>query len=182
MVITGNVQVERDHLSLGRDMIVPGVLISEGIAPFKKLASVIHGEGIRSLDPSSEHRRRPMAILQLSHSGRQSANVLGGRWPFVRPLAPSPLPLGRSPTSRLGPRSSLSVLFSDFIHALAFQVPRAMSTRHIDGTIEAFVRGAQLAARSGFDGVELHAAHGCEYGSNVLASFEDLLNCRFQIS
>jgi len=41
-----------------------------------------------------------------------------------------------------------------------FQKPQEMSRMDIDEVVEAFVRGAELAVKSGFDGIELHAAHG----------------------
>jgi 2,4-dienoyl-CoA reductase-like NADH-dependent reductase (Old Yellow Enzyme family) len=37
---------------------------------------------------------------------------------------------------------------------------RAMTTAEVDGMIEAFIRSAQRAEQAGFDGVELHGAHG----------------------
>jgi 2,4-dienoyl-CoA reductase-like NADH-dependent reductase (Old Yellow Enzyme family) len=37
-----------------------------------------------------------------------------------------------------------------------------MSLADIDDAVEAFVRGAKLAKLAGFDGIQLHAAHGCE--------------------
>ncbi len=37
---------------------------------------------------------------------------------------------------------------------------RAMTTAEVDAMIEAFIRAAQRAEKAGFDGVELHAAHG----------------------
>ncbi|OCH85726.1 FMN-linked oxidoreductase [Obba rivulosa] len=159
MIITGNVQVTRDHLSLGRDMIIPEVVNAETVEPFKRLAAVIHGDSQLWQDTPSDGPIRPLAILQLSHAGRQSANILGGRWPFVPPLAPSAIPLGRSATGATRD-SGLSSTLSDFIHAFAFQVPRPMSMEQIDEAADAFVKGARVAAQSGFDGVELHAAHG----------------------
>lgn len=37
---------------------------------------------------------------------------------------------------------------------------RAMTTAEVEGMTEAFIRAAQRAEQAGFDGVELHAAHG----------------------
>jgi 2,4-dienoyl-CoA reductase-like NADH-dependent reductase (Old Yellow Enzyme family) len=37
---------------------------------------------------------------------------------------------------------------------------RAMTTAEVEAMIEAFIRGAQRAEQAGFDGVELHGAHG----------------------
>ena len=141
MIITGNVQVSRSHLSLGRDMIIPESVTLESISPFKQLSSVIHGKDNRNL-----------AIMQLNHSGRQSSNLLGGRYPFQPPLAPSPLPVG----------AKTSGLLSVLIHKILFQKPRAMTYDDIDEVVSSFVKGAVVAASSGFDGVQLHVAHGCE--------------------
>ncbi|MCH5671486.1 NADH:flavin oxidoreductase/NADH oxidase family protein [Streptomyces gilvus] len=45
-------------------------------------------------------------------------------------------------------------------HSKRFARPVAMSQAQIKATIARFARTAQLAERTGFDGVELHAAHG----------------------
>lgn len=156
MICTGNVQVSKDHLTLGRDMVVPENITPETVEPFKRLADAIHGE----LHTKAQERdNKPLAIMQLSNPGRQSANILGGRWPFVPPLAPSALPVGR--TRRAG-TSAASSLLSYILLLMFFQTPHCMSVADIDEVVDAFVRGARLAAESGFDGVELHAAHGCE--------------------
>ncbi|MFH8974255.1 NADH:flavin oxidoreductase/NADH oxidase family protein [Streptomyces sp. NPDC017890] len=41
-----------------------------------------------------------------------------------------------------------------------FPTPRAMTADEIGGTVERFAVTAELARRSGFDGVQIHAAHG----------------------
>ncbi|GJE85310.1 FMN-linked oxidoreductase [Phanerochaete sordida] len=143
IIMTGNVQVDSHHLSLGRDMVVPPALTDDAVAPFKALAHIIHGEYTAE---------GPLAIMQLSHCGRQSANILGGRWPFVSPLAPSAL--------RLDLDKSPPWTVSGLLSRLMFQTPREMSRQDIEGVVRAFARGAHLALRSGFDGVEIHAGHG----------------------
>ena len=155
MIITGNVQVCSDHLSLGRDMVVPPVLSQGTIRPFARLAAAIHRN---SMDSS-----RPLAVMQLSHSGRQSANILGGRTPFSPPMAPSPTPW------RLF--KSGGVLAS-ILHSILFQTPREMGLENIDDVADAFLRGARLASLSGFDGIELHACHGCKLSPHAI--FRDL--------
>lgn len=147
MIITGNVQVCKDHLSLGRDMVVPTTLSEGNIRPFRQLATVIHG-------PQPQAPYAPLAIMQLSHCGRQSANVIGGRTPFSPPLAPSAVPL------QLSSKSEDIGVVGTLLHKLMFQAPVEMSRKDIDEVVRAFVRGAELAARSGFDGIELHAGHG----------------------
>ena len=144
MVVTGNVQVSSTHLSLGRDISLPDRISEDSLAPFKELASSMLG--------TVESKRTSLAIMQLSHAGRQSPNFIGGRYPFQRPSGPSPIPV--KPTGQ-------SVV-SDLLHSFAFQTPHELSQEEIQDIIAAFVRGARVALKSGFDGVQLHAAHGCE--------------------
>ena len=75
--------------------------------------------------------------MQINHPGRQvQARMPGVAW------APSPVKLevGR--------------------HSRRFAEPQAMTDRQISATIEMFAASARLAKRAGFDGVEVHAAHG----------------------
>ncbi|PFH48690.1 hypothetical protein AMATHDRAFT_196089 [Amanita thiersii Skay4041] len=139
MIMTGNVQVAKTHLSLGRDVVVPEELTEESMQPFKKLASAIHGVS-----------SKPLAVMQLSHGGRQSCRFIGGRRMNQAPLAPSPI---RVTGRKKGALSRLT-------HHALFQVPKEMTLEDIDDVAEAFVKGANLAWKSGFDGVQLHVAHG----------------------
>lgn len=161
MVITGNTQVTGSHLSLGRDLVVPDQLDEETLKPYKDLVNAIKGPDHRTI-----------AIMQLSHAGRQSANVIGGRYPFKRPLAPSAVGVGT--------RTSVGDPIATIVHNVLFQTPKKMSLADINVVKERFVVGARLAYESGFDGVELHAAHGCERRESLLSSvlmfiFLDLL-------
>lgn len=158
MIITGNIQVSQQHLSLGRDIVVPEVLNEESLAPFKKLAQTIHAKD------SSERSARPLAIMQLSHVGRQSPNFLGGRKLGVPPMAPSPVRLGSNKCMRS--QDGVSSLDAQdtphpYFRAL-FQQPREMTLCDIKKVQQAFIRGALTALEAGFDGVQLHSAHGCE--------------------
>ncbi len=73
-------------------------------------------------------------ILQLFHAGRQTTEEFtGGR----TPVAPSEVE-----EPGLGTR------------------PRALAEEEIEGVIDAFAVAARRAREAGFDGVELHAAHG----------------------
>lgn len=149
MIITGNVQVSATHLTLGRDMTIPREISEETLQPFRKLARIIHQQEI-----AARASPRSLAIMQLSHAGRQSPRILGGRF-SAPPLAPSAVALGSG-------RNEES-LISDLFHRLLFQKPREMSLADINTVTAAFVRGAKLAVLAGFDGIQLHAAHGCEY-------------------
>ena len=143
MIITGNVQVSPQHLTLGRDIVIPTTL--DDLKPFEKLAEAIHG---------GAGHTRSLAIMQLSHAGRQSPNFIGGRPPFVSPLAPSPI--------RVGTNHPGTGVIADLMFHTLFQVPIGMTTEDILHVQSSFVRGALLAHKSGFDGIQLHAAHGCE--------------------
>src|ERR1700730_11955516 len=89
-VSIGNVQVSNKHLTVGRDMCVPEVLDDMSISPFKKLASIMHGN---SDDDSTNAEHSPLALMQISHSGRQSPRFVGGRFIFDPPLGASDVPM-----------------------------------------------------------------------------------------
>jgi len=74
------------------------------------------------------------ALVQLNHPGRQT---LAGLSELA--VAPSAVQVD------LGP---------------AFARPRALTADEIVGLIERFARSAQMVVDAGFDGVQLHAAHG----------------------
>lgn len=151
MVVTGNVQVSSSHLSLGRDIIVPDKVDATTTEPFRKLARIVHGaEG-------PTERNKTLAIVQLSHAGRQSPNIIGGRSPFAQPKAASAV--------RVGSARDAGFLGEAF-HRLLFQTPIEMSAADIEALVDRFSQGARLACESGFDGIQLHAAHGY-----LLASF-----------
>jgi 2,4-dienoyl-CoA reductase-like NADH-dependent reductase (Old Yellow Enzyme family) len=160
MIMTGNVQVADDHLGLGRDMVVPETLTPDTLRAYRVLASVMHPTSRQEQRPESAPRT--LIIMQISHAGRQSPVLLGGRPLSEPPLAPSALRLGRSVPggwfSRLG-------------YKTVFPTPLAMNLQDIDYVVHRFVMGARLAHQSGFDGIELHGAHGCESFST--ASFAD---------
>lgn len=154
MIVTGNVQVAKDHLTLGRDLVLPESLDAEELLePFRKLAAAIHGvyQPLTGSVSTSE-RNKTLAIMQLNHPGRQSSNFIGGRPPFQAPLAPSAVPLVHEKNTGL-----TSIL----LNLAMFQSPRAMTETDVLSVIDRFVDGAILAFRTGFDGVQLHAAHGC---------------------
>lgn len=140
MVFSGNVQVSDEHLTLGRDITIPHHISDESLEQYKKLANAMHGNG------------NSLAIMQISHTGRQSTNLLTGR--LKRPLAPSALAVGSDiPWSEFGKR---------LMYWILFRTPTPMSTEDIGNVVSRFVMAAKVAHQSGFDGIQLHAAHGCE--------------------
>ncbi|KIM46043.1 hypothetical protein M413DRAFT_441104 [Hebeloma cylindrosporum] len=153
IVVTGNVQTTGDHLTLGRDTVLPtSEATDERLLPFQKLAQSIHG--LYHHPPPGPRCRKPnktLAIMQLNHPGRQSSNFIGGRLPFHPPSAPSSIPLG------YGTNSSLT---SKLVNFILFQKPRTMSHGDIQQVVKGFIDGGVTAYRAGFDGVQLHVAHG----------------------
>jgi anthraniloyl-CoA monooxygenase len=82
--------------------------------------------------------------IQLGHSGPKGSTQLG--WETMD----APLPDGNWPV--IGP--------SPIAWSPCNQVPREMTRADMDAVRGDFVRAAQMAARAGFDLLELHLAHG----------------------
>ena len=162
MILTGNVQVSPSHLSLGADCVIPQSDSPLDLEPWKRFAAAIHAS-----NPTSE---RPLAILQLSHSGRQSPRFVGGRWPWIRALAPS--------ERRLGSDRKVGFL-GDLLFKIGFDTPKSMTRVDIDEAVKQFVHGATVAWKAGFDGAELHASHGCRTPSCYTCHACHLFNLRF---
>ncbi len=77
-------------------------------------------------------------IMQISHAGRQTPKIVS-----ERPVAPSAVAL-EMPGRSLFP----------------FAPPRAMTGEEVVNVITRFVHAARTAEQTGFDGVQIHAAHG----------------------
>jgi 2,4-dienoyl-CoA reductase-like NADH-dependent reductase (Old Yellow Enzyme family) len=155
MIITGNVQVSQDHLTLGKDMVIPETITSDTLHSYKTLAGAMRPVSERNLSKNRDRVSTPrtLIIMQVSHTGRQSPILLGGRSLFVPPLAPSALGLGRNASN----------WFARLMYRIAFLTPRTMNMQDIDDVVNRFVLGANLAHDAGFDGIELHASHGCKF-------------------
>ena len=72
------------------------------------------------------------AAIQIHHVGRQARSSVTGH----QPVGPSPIP------------------------APGAELPRELTPSEIAGIVARFAEGAERAMRAGFDGVEIHAAHG----------------------
>lgn len=87
--------------------------------------------------------------MQINHPGRQSPIRAGTRSVFEKTIAPSSIPLN------LG-----SGIIARSASAFVFGTPRAMTQSDIDAVVGQFVQCAVLASDAGFDGIQVHAAHG----------------------
>jgi 2,4-dienoyl-CoA reductase-like NADH-dependent reductase (Old Yellow Enzyme family) len=74
------------------------------------------------------------AAVQLGHGGRQCSPRVTGH----HPVGPSPVRA----------------------HAHVREVPRELSTRQVEGLVQAFASAARVAEAAGFDAVEIHGGHG----------------------
>ena len=80
------------------------------------------------------HEQGVPIILQIAHCGRQTRSAVTG----MQTVAPSPV--------------------KDFI--FNEEIPHALDDREIETIINNFVAAAERAKKAGFDGVQLHMAHG----------------------
>lgn len=152
MIITGNFQISASHLTLGRDVVIPeGKWNKAQLKSFEELAVAMH---------SSNNPIPPLAIMQLSHSGRQSPRIIGGRT-ISSPASCSSQRVGQSAQGTL----------TDIANQLMFQTPRILSTKEVEEIAEKFCNAAQNALKAGFDGVQLHAAHGCKFRTLIIQTY-----------
>ncbi|KAJ5822567.1 hypothetical protein N7447_004907 [Penicillium robsamsonii] len=139
MIVTGNVQVDIDHLGQHLDPAFQG---ENAVSDDK------HLESWKKYAAASQKHGSP-TIVQISHPGKQSMRGAGRRGLFASTMAPSAIPL------------TLGTSFLDsVVTSLAFPKPREMTLKDIDRVIRLFVDTTRMVADSGFSGIELHAAHG----------------------
>ncbi|WP_375748669.1 alkene reductase [Vibrio sp. HN007] len=112
----------------------PGIYTQDHIDGWKKVTQAIHEEGGK-------------VFIQLWHVGRRSHSSISGE----QPVAPSAI---KVPDQVFGP------LPEGGFGMIETETPREMSLEDIQSTIADFVQAARNAVEAGFDGVEIHAAHG----------------------
>jgi len=93
-----------------------------------------------ALRADAMHAGDAVAVLQLVHLGRETL----GAETYYHPVAPSAVRSPREPTA-----------------------PRALSDAELEAVLEGFRVSAANAYAAGFDGVELHAAHGYFLGQLI---------------
>ncbi|KAM0227586.1 hypothetical protein ACHAP5_012146 [Fusarium lateritium] len=88
-------------------------------------------------------------ILEINHPGRQSPLGAGKKSYMAKNLAPSAVQLHMGDD-----------IISKIITNVVFGTPKEMSVADIEDVVQRFADTARIAAEAGFDGVEIHAAHG----------------------
>lgn len=129
LIITGNVMVDERYLEGPSNVVAHGREPSETWKAWA-LASKTTGRADKSV---------PIALVQLSHPGRQCPLAVSLR----RPVAPSEV------SFRL-PGVGLQL----------FRRPRALDADEVRELPGRFARAAELSIAAGFDGIQIHAAHG----------------------
>ncbi|MCH4024471.1 MAG: alkene reductase [Acetobacter sp.] len=108
----------------------PGIYTAEQIAAWRKVTDAVHAKGGR-------------IFIQLWHVGRIShVDLHGGE----APVAPSAI------------RAEAQTFVNNAIADVS--EPRALTLAEIPGIVESFRSAAANAITAGFDGVEIHGAHG----------------------
>ncbi|WP_196894523.1 alkene reductase [Aureivirga marina] len=132
-----------------------GLLISEGIPVSKEARGYAMTPGIYTREQiegwkkvtEAVHKENGKIFAQLWHVGRRSAKSITG----TTPLAPSAI---KNPDKVYGPlaEGGFGLIETDF--------PKAMTIEDINRTKQDFLQAAKNAMEAGFDGVEIHGAHG----------------------
>lgn len=110
----------------------PGLYAPEHEAAWKRIVDFVHAETAAKM------------CCQIGHAGRKASTQLG--WEE----GDAPLATGNWPVM-----SASAMPWTD-----RNQVPKAMDRADMDRVRDEFVSATQMAARAGFDMIELHAAHG----------------------
>jgi N-ethylmaleimide reductase len=107
-----------------------GIFDDACLAGWRAVTDAVHAAGGR-------------IIMQIWHPGRATHSAING----VQPISSSNKPLR-----------------NDTIHTplgkLPYETPRTLLTAEIPGIVQLFRRGAERAKTAGFDGVQIHGAHG----------------------
>ncbi|WVQ85640.1 hypothetical protein IAT38_007806 [Cryptococcus sp. DSM 104549] len=138
IVVSGNVQVDPRQLASPQDLSITPT--PHTLKAYTALASAVHSS------PSP-----PLLLMQLSHPGLQSSSVMGARMPWEPAIAPC----------AARPDIHPSLLGSVVAHSVW-----PLKSRKVDDVEEwveiarMFVGAAVLAENAGWDGVQVHSAHG----------------------
>ncbi|XP_009771208.1 12-oxophytodienoate reductase 3 [Nicotiana sylvestris] len=113
---------------------VPGIFTQEQEEAWKKIVDVVHSKGA-------------VIFCQLWHVGRASHEV-------YQPDGGAPISSTEKPISK-----RWRILMPDGTHAI-YPKPRALGINEISQVVEDYRKAALNAIEAGFDGIEIHGAHG----------------------
>ncbi|KXJ94725.1 hypothetical protein Micbo1qcDRAFT_193824 [Microdochium bolleyi] len=131
LILTGNIMIEYDHLEAPGNAIIP----AHG-APEDRAFSGPRFDGFRRMAEAAK-KEGSLIVGQVSHPGRQvTSNVQ------PHPISASDVQLEGSPMG------------------MQFAKPRAMTKEDIDRVVEGFAFAAEYLHKAGYDGIQLHGAHG----------------------
>lgn len=141
LILTGNVQVDHAHKGDAHDISPnhPGTTPEQTVTAFKAWADAARLNG----------QSKTPVVVQINHPGRQSPMGAGTRGLLEKAVAPSPVPLVLG--EGFVPRLLSKVLFG---------TPRELTVAEIKDIVQKFAVTARITAEAGFNGVEIHAAHG----------------------
>lgn len=108
----------------------PGIYSAEHAAAWRKVTDAVHARG-------------GLISMQLWHPGRATHHDINNG---LQPVSSTARAIQASTHTPKGKQ--------------AYPVPRALRTDELPGVVEAFRSGALHAKAAGFDGVQLHGAHG----------------------
>lgn len=134
LILTGNVQVDARMLGTPLDVAVHD--------------TDFEGPGFEKWLKYAESCKGTPTVVQLCHTGRQSGRG-SGRGLLEPSIGPSALALQHD-----------AGFVERTINRVMFGTPKEMTKEDIDTVVGQFVRGAKLAHKAGFQGVQLHGAHG----------------------
>ncbi|KGB77577.2 NADH:flavin oxidoreductase/NADH oxidase [Cryptococcus deuterogattii R265] len=140
MIISGNVQIDPKHLASPHDLTITPSTIDR--IAYRRLASAV----------ASSNPEPPLLIMQISHPGLQSSSTIN----FSRlPHEPAIGPCSARPDMNGG--------IMGWLWGHAVWPRKSREIRDPEdwlSIVDKFVAGAVLAEEAGWDGVQVHAAHG----------------------
>jgi len=154
LIITGITSVMSKAHSPHRTMLIDG---DQYIPGLRRISDTVH-----DLDNGCK------IMIQLHHPGRQIIKPEDGPKivPFLSPALVAGLQrAAQGPPSEQGPRPEPPLLPdpvapSAVPDTMFARTPRALTVEEVEEIIEAFAQGIGRAQEAGFDGVQLHGAHG----------------------
>lgn len=137
LIITGQVQIDLRFLSVPGDVVChKDSLQGKHFEAWKEWATIAKAGGTP-------------CIVQVAHPGRMSPKGAGVRPDDMQAWCPSSVPV------ELG-GGWLDKMARDKI----LGIPKAMTLEEIDEVVELWKHSARVAKQAGFDGIQLHGAHG----------------------